>query len=455
MPTSASELANYLGEYVETYRREYERFTSSPPNGGGYPDLKISPYLYSDQLQVYVATNGVAIADFSYQPDYRWDLAGGPALIVDYPETRRPPEIHDFLEREGLLDENIGHYRLVGKIAEEGIPDDVWYGRLGQTLTEIEKEVNGFSIWVREYDLSLESLLKRLTFGAFCYVLDIKLRSYEEDFWMPHITRDLGFMTADRESKRFFHYLELHPHRNSAAWDERNIRVRVRADVRRDFGAAIAGSGENGATLSFGERRNWPEHYHDRLSALGKAIDDFETLLRDKPDAEEKVFHNFLEDYPELVDVYGEAVSKPRFYYPEGESPLGKNYVEPDFIIRYARNSYKLVELERPSKKMATQQGQPRSEVTQASFQVAEWKAYIKNHYDQLRRRFPGISVNHSTLLVISRTTERSFGSERKVGKYMELVKEQFDVDEVVTYDDLLSRARSAYIRLSSLAISE
>lgn len=78
-----------------------------------------------------------------------------------------------------------------------------------------------------------------------------------------------------------------------------------------------------------------------------------------------------------------------------------------------------------------------------------------KNHYDQLKHRFPGISVNHSTLLIISRTTERSFGSEGKVEKYMELVTEQFDVHEVVTYDDLLSRARTAYIRLSSLTISE
>jgi hypothetical protein len=108
--------------------------------------------------------------------------------------------------------------------------------------------------------------------------------------------------------------------------------------------------------------------------------------------------------------------------------------------------------LERPSKPIATKQGQPRAEVTQSSFQIAEWKAYIRNHYDLLKQEFPGIAVNFSTMIVISRSSEESFGAKRDIRRYMELLKEQFAIDEVLTYDDLLARAKQAYVALASLA---
>jgi hypothetical protein len=75
-------------------------------------------------------------------------------------------------------------------------------------------------------------------------------------------------------------------------------------------------------------------------------------------------------------------VSRPRFVYPEGKSPLGKAYVEPDFVIRRPGSRYTVVELERPGKLVATKRGHARAEVTQASFQIAEFKDYIVEHYD-------------------------------------------------------------------------
>jgi hypothetical protein len=47
MTILVEEIAQYLKRYVEAYRAEYQRFIDLPPEGGGYPPLDISPYLYS------------------------------------------------------------------------------------------------------------------------------------------------------------------------------------------------------------------------------------------------------------------------------------------------------------------------------------------------------------------------------------------------------------------------
>lgn len=154
-----------------------------------------------------------------------------------------------------------------------------------------------------------------------------------------------------------------------------------------------------------------------------------------------------------MIDVYGDAISKPKLRYPSiEESPLGKEYVEPDFIIRYPLNHYRLIELEKPSKNIATKSGQPRSEVTQAVFQISEWKAYIRNHYELIKEQYPSINFNCYSSVIISRTTEESFVAGRNNRKYRELLKEHYSgVDEIITYDDLLIKAKDAYHKLINL----
>jgi len=451
MNASVIDVAFYLNQYVKEYRQEYERFIATPPNGGGYPRLDISPYLYSPEIQCYLAKNGFAIVDFSREPEYDWWIIGGPAILVDLLETRTPPEIVEFLKSEGVYGKPIGIYRIVAK---EGMTDEIWQGQLSEVVDSVEEVVDGKTkIKVQSYDIDRISLIQRLTFGAFGLILDLKLPDQNISFWNPHIIRDLGVATADRRQKRFFHYLELSPHLCKCAWDARNISTRIQVDVRRDFAYAFSKQSAKGGSISFGKSQIWAEHFYDRLSALELAIRRFSDLLENQSAAEEQVFHEFLKKHPILLDVYGEVISKPRFVYPKGESPLGKEYVEPDFIVIYPENSYKLVEIEKPSKKIATQQGQPRHEVSQSAFQIAEWTTYIHKHYDQLKANYPGIVINCKTMIVISRISEENFGAGRDVHKYMELIKGQFSVDEVLTYDDLLQRARDAYLRLSSLVI--
>jgi hypothetical protein len=133
-----------------------------------------------------------------------------------------------------------------------------------------------------------------------------------------------------------------------------------------------------------------------------------------------------------------------------GATPY-KEYLEPDFIIRLPGDSCKIVELEKPGKRMATKQGQPRAEVGQGAFQLAEFRDYILNHYDQIKEEFPGINIRSTSMLVISRATEESVGKGREVRRYMDLVAQQYRVGEVFLYDDLVNRAKQAYTQLVAL----
>jgi hypothetical protein len=156
--------------------------------------------------------------------------------------------------------------------------------------------------------------------------------------------------------------------------------------------------------------------------------------------------------HPLLLDVYGTCESKPQFTYPAGTtSPIGKTSLEPDFLIKYPDRSYKLVEIERPSKNVATAQGQPRAEVAQAVFQCAEWRHFIKTHYQTLSGRYPDIQARCKTAVVMSRTNQLSFKGIEDISSYKGLMMEQFKIDEFYTFDDLYDRARTAYQLLSGL----
>jgi hypothetical protein len=256
--------------------------------------------------------------------------------------------------------------------------------------------------------------------------------------------------------------MEVLPHVTAGAWDPKAIAVRVRVDVRRDFAFAFSLGGKPGGTITFGSssaQEFLVEHSRNRgrflagLSRLERILNEFVELLEVNRD--EKAFQEFLTANPVLLDVYAEAsFPKERLQYPTGESPLGKAYVEPDFIVRLPGNLYRLVELESPSKKIATEHGETRAGLNQAAFQIGEWRTYIQKHYDLLKDKFPGIAVNQTSMVVISRSTQSSFGNGRDMRSYMELVRNTLKVDEVLTYDDLLGRARQAYAMLSTLGES-
>src|SRR5205823_4083661 len=139
-----------------------------------------------------------------------------------------------------------------------------------------------------------------------------------------------------------------------------------------------------------------PPTIGEQLPLLADGIRALDSALKSDPGAPESVYQDLLTRYPLLLDVYGQVRPKPRFKYPASGGPTGKMHVEPDFIVVERLTSgptYRLIEIERPGKQLATQVGHARAALTQAAWQIGEWKAYIANHYALIQDEFPGITT--------------------------------------------------------------
>jgi hypothetical protein len=447
-----NELSTYLFNYITKYRKEYLTFVSPPPKGAGYPKENISPFLNANEFEVFILDDGVVINLVQKEPDYQWYIAGGPALKIDYEPTRTPSYVTEILKKDNLIGQNIGIYRIVSK---NELPLNVWNGKINFTKKEkIKNNDINVTLTLKEINSNLESFLTTLTFGAFCNILDIKLPNKESDIGFPHIIEKLGFFPSDLNNRRFLEYLEIYPHVDKEVWDTRITNILIKNHLRRDFSKTLSkGNPNNGGTISFGNDNRWIENYTNRLNNLKKAIEEFKNILVFHSNDKESTFHKLIEDYPILLDVYGDCESKPQLKYPKGEkSPIGKTYLEPDFIVKYSDQSYKLIELERASKGVATKQGQPRAEVSQAVFQIAEWVHFIKEHYNEIKTKYPGIHSKCKKSLIMSRTTQKSFKDSENINRYKELIINQYAIDEVLTYDDLFDRANKMFNILTGLS---
>lgn len=448
------ELTGYFAEYLAIYKQEYEKFISPPPYGPGYKNIIVSPYLGNSKIDVYLSTTGIIVNQINVEPDYKWYIAGGPAIKVDYEPTVTPIHVSETLNAHNLIGKDIGIYRIVSK---KKLPNKVWKGRIEGIIRSHSAEnlVDGVSVNFYELSISLTELIIILTFGAFGSILDIKLSKLTNNIGYPHIIRKIGIFPADLNNRRFVEYLEIYGQNDPSAWDRRAINLRVKSDLRRDFAQilCLTDSPSFGSISLLGGTNVWPENYTNRLITLKKAIDLLRENLLFNNAAPEDFFHQLLLENPILLDVYGQCESKPFFNYPDGHtSPIRKTALIPDFIIIYPDKSYKLIEIERPSKSITNKEGHPRAELTQAIFQIAEWKHFIKSHYEVIRDRYPGIQSKCKTMVIISRSRQKAFGGLQNQKEYTEILIEQYKIDEVFTYDDILERASFAYYQLIGLS---
>jgi Shedu protein SduA, C-terminal len=411
---TAAQAGRYLSAYVSQYRSQYAHITAPPPEGGGYPALPISPYLDDGTLNCYLARDGAVVLDTSNEPPQDPQSTVVTTMVV-FPQ---------------------------------GPPSQITQGTLGQPIERCDVKAESLHVEILRYKYTLNELVQRLTFGGSDITLDLNQMPIKSQFWLPVIIRNIRFMPAGGPASRFFRYCEILRHVDKTAWDERSTWARAHHDIRRDFVNAVGS--RLGGVISLQGGPGLPNVFYGYFHALQVAADGLESLLTTSPNAPESTFHDYLRSHSVLLDVYGKAESKPRLEYPQGESPLGKKYVEPDFIISYWNRTYKLVELERPDHPIATKSGDPRAAVNHAAFQIAEWKDYINNHYEVIKSRYPGISGNYTSLIVIGRETQQSF---RNIfgHRYLAILGQQFAVDEVFTYDDVVNKARAALQQLNSL----
>jgi hypothetical protein len=443
---SAEGIADYLNQYVYQYRQAYERLTGPPPHGSGYPErASISPYLDDSPMECLLGTDGWAIVDYAGEPrNASWHVAGGPAMMIDYEPTAVPDRIPRILSDEGILGKDIGIYRIV---SPDKLPIEVWTGSFPLPSRTVTATCSDKPLVVKQYDLTIAEIQARLTFGVTTRI-DLLLPSDDDQFWLTRKVRNLGFTTADRAHSRFFRYLEVGRHLNAAAWDSRSTAARVGMDLRWDYGSDLDAGGS--ITLVGPSTPLIPAE--KVLTSLGASIIGLQHLLDQEETSNEDVYHDYLFNHCILLDVYGRVQSKPKFYYPAGDTPIGKAYVEPDFIVAYPDQTYRLVELERPGKLFDTAHGETRAALTQAAFQIGEWRDYIARFPARLADQFPGlVAGNYRTTIVIGRNGNIRAG--RDTVRYLSVVRQQIAVDEVLTYDGLLARAEVAYAQLAALAV--
>jgi hypothetical protein len=443
-------LAEYLVSYTSAYRREYSRLVAADV----VPDIVRTPFSSGSQVEALLATDGVIVSQASDGPASQWEIAGGPAFLIDTEPTATPSYVPELLEASGLAGKNIGIYRVV----KAGHVSEHWRGILPKPAIVVVNDREGFSAVVKDFQMPVGELLARLTLG-FTTIIDLHLDALASTVWRPVVIRHAGFVTGDRKHKRFYEYLAIHPHADRAAWDERAVWARASIDVRRDIRSAIGQIANSGSASIDFPTTDFPDLFVDqeanfqkRVANFQMTIDQLDKLLDDDTSQDESVYHELLKKNPELLDFYAvSCVSKPKWYYKGHSNPLNKMYVEPDFVLCYPSKTYRLVELERPDHQFATKKGQPTAAAHTPFFQLGEWRSYISTHYEAIKDEFPGISPNGPGVVIISRAREQTFGHKRDVHEYLSMLSHQHHNIECWTYDDVLTRARTVLNRLASL----
>lgn len=159
-----------------------------------------------------------------------------------------------------------------------------------------------------------------------------------------------------------------------------------------------------------------------------RELSAFEELITTAAD-DEPALHNFLEQYPQILDPMAvEVWSKPDFH----------GVQEPDFLIRRSDDTYLVVEIETPAKQLITQSNQPSAQVTQAVRQVIDYRSFLAEHIQEALSHFPNIS-DPDALVVIGMETGLTDAQRRALARE----NQSRNKLRVAGFDWLVSRART------------
>jgi hypothetical protein len=163
-----------------------------------------------------------------------------------------------------------------------------------------------------------------------------------------------------------------------------------------------------------------------------KLLAQFEALLA----GPEEPCHQFLKATPGLLCATHDAAWS--------KVPFG-NHVS-DFVFREPRNDYILVEIEAPYRELFRRNGHPRQELTHAIGQIDDWLSYIQDNKAKVENELGllGISATPRTLILIGRSASLTENNRRRLA----VMRSRTPGLTIMTYDDLLARARENLERL-------
>jgi hypothetical protein len=160
-----------------------------------------------------------------------------------------------------------------------------------------------------------------------------------------------------------------------------------------------------------------------------RVLDDFEALLA--VEQREEVYQRFLAEHPVLLDpLAAEVIPKQR---------LGLEFAT-DFAVRSHDGRWSLVEIERPHDLLFTNAVDFRQRFIHAFGQVLDFQHWVDHNVAYAQEHMPGITAPRG-LVVMGTRTAMSEAEQAKLRRFVDNSRRI----EVVTFDDLLRRARSLY----------
>lgn len=163
-----------------------------------------------------------------------------------------------------------------------------------------------------------------------------------------------------------------------------------------------------------------------------KTINEFIELIN--MGAKEEEYQRYLETNPVFIDpLASHIVDKQR---------LGDDYIT-DFVVETLKGEYIAVEIEKPQDQIFNKKGDFTSNFTHAFGQVIDFISWIEKNIAYADKKLPGVS-NPKGLLIMGRLKGMS---EANLDKLKRFNKNSNSI-EVLTYDDVLSRALSLYKNL-------
>ena len=178
-----------------------------------------------------------------------------------------------------------------------------------------------------------------------------------------------------------------------------------------------------------GAVRNLIHAFALRSIAVGpRVLAAYEGLLTGADD-DEPSFQSFFEKHPLLLDPRAFQVwVKPDFH----------GQLEPDFIIRTYDNSYVIVEIETPAKRLVTRNYQLSADATHAITQVLQYQEFLRTHLTAASETFPEFT-RPAGLVVVGRESSLDAG-QKAVLRLENLSRSDITI---VGFDTLADTART------------
>lgn len=163
------------------------------------------------------------------------------------------------------------------------------------------------------------------------------------------------------------------------------------------------------------------------LRISDRHTEQLERLL--KSEAREEEYQKFLTDYPVFLSpLASQLISKKR---------LGDDFIT-DYVLETLTGEYVAVEIEKPSDPLFTQANDFSHQFTHAFGQVIDFIEWIEQNISYAQKKLPGIAAPRG-LLIIGMRSSLTAAQADKLRRF----NKNSSAIEVLTFDDLLSNARS------------